>query len=232
MKHLRIEKETRIRDKGLVKQSDSKLNYVDGSNGNNNNNFQNNGRNKRKYPNGRNPNNSNNYGNNNNKKNKTWYKCGKKCHFKRECRNKKKQKKEGSNFNSANLVEKETSALVAMISKMPISMITELHMVVVTKSYDWWFDSGATIHVCNDKSQFKKYEDAADGHEVLMGNSNSAKVLGRGIIELQFTSGKMLTLLNVLHVPNMKNNLISANLLCKKCIKAMLEADKLILSKN
>ena len=71
-----------------------------------------------------------------------------------------------------------------MIFEMQISKITELRMVAITKSYDWWFDSGATIHVCNDKSQFNKYEDATDGREVLMGNSNSAKVLGRGVIEL------------------------------------------------
>ena len=73
-------------------------------------------------------------------------------------------------------------------------------MEAITKSSDWWLDSGATIHVCNDKSLYSAYEKAEDDQEVLMGNHNSGKVLGKGNVELQFTSGKKLTLTNVLHV--------------------------------
>lgn len=64
-----------------------------------------------------------------------------------------------------------------------------------------------------------------------MGNNNSTKVLGKGTIELQFTSGKKLTLVNVLHVPKIKKNLVSTNLLCKNGIKTILESDKLIMQK-
>ena len=39
-------------------------------------------------------------------------------------------------------------------------------------------------------------------------------------------------LINVLHVPEIRKNLISANLLCKGGFKIVLESDKLILSKN
>jgi len=134
--------------------------------------------------------------------------------------------------NSANLTKNETSEIIAMIFEMHISMITELHMAASTKSSDWWYDSGATIHVCNNKSQFKNYEEAVDGQEVLMGNSNTAKVMGKGIIELQFISGKKLILVNVLHVPEIRKNLVSANLLCKKGVKAVIESDNLIQSKQ
>ena len=34
------------------------------------------------------------------------------------------------------------------------------------------------------------------------------------------------------HVPKIKKNLVSANLLCKSGVKVVLESDKLILSKN
>jgi hypothetical protein len=98
------------------------------------------------------------------KKKKTCYNCRKKGHLKRECRYKKKQKKEDTKVpNSTNVIENETSEIIAMISEMHISMITELHMAASTKSFDWWYDSGTTIHVCNDKSQFKIYEEAVDG---------------------------------------------------------------------
>ena len=42
----------------------------------------------------------------------------------------------------------------------------------------------------------------------------------------------MLILTNVFHVPDTKKNLVSANLLHKSGVKAVLESDKLILSKN
>jgi hypothetical protein len=194
------------------------------------NKFQNNhGGNKRKYNDF-----SNNSGNDNKfKKNKTCYNCGKNGHLKRECRYKKKQKKEDTKVpNSANLTEKETSEIIAMISEMHISMITELHIAESTKSFDWWYDSGATVHVCNNKSKFKNYKEAVDGQEVLMGNSNISKVMGIGTIELHFISGKKLILVNVLHVSEIRKNLVFANLLCKNGVKAVIESDNLILSKQ
>lgn len=67
---------------------------------------------------------------------------------------------------------------------------------------------------------------------MLLGNHTSTTVLGKGTIELQFTFGKTINLTNVFHVPDIRKNLVSANLLCKNGIKVVLESDKLILSKN
>ncbi|GJY48086.1 zinc finger, CCHC-type containing protein [Tanacetum coccineum] len=50
-------------------------------------------------------------------------------------------------------------------------------------------------------------------------------------MEIQFTSGKKLTLMNVLHVPNIRKNLVSGFKLCKSEVKAVIESDKVILSK-
>ena len=65
-----------------------------------------------------------------------------------------------------------------------------------------------------------------------MGNHDKAKVLGKGTVEVKMSSGKVMILTNVFHVPKIKKNLASANLLCKSGVKAVLESDKLILSKN
>ena len=65
-----------------------------------------------------------------------------------------------------------------------------------------------------------------------MGNHDKAKVLGKGTIEVKMSSGKMMILTNVFHVPKIKKNLVSANLLCKSGLKIVLESNKLILSKN
>ena len=65
-----------------------------------------------------------------------------------------------------------------------------------------------------------------------MGNHDKAKVLGKSTIEVKMSSGKMMILTNVFHVPKIKKNLVSANLLCKSGLKVVLESNKLILSKN
>ena len=91
---------------------------------------------------------------------------------------------------------------------------------------------GATIHIYNDKIQFKSYEDTATEEKVLMGNHDTVKVFGKGTVELCFTSGRKLILTNVYHVPDVRKNLVSANSLCKNGLKAVLEAEKIILSKN
>ncbi|XP_071928279.1 uncharacterized protein [Coffea arabica] len=161
----------------------------------------------------------------NKKKNRNCYNCGKKCHYKAEHKLNKKQKKNVAP--SANLVD-ECAEIVAM---MTFGTLTELHMTTPTSSKDWWYDSGAAIHVCNEKNQFKSYE-LLEGHEVVMANGVRAKVHGKGDVHLQFTSGKKLILTNVLHVHDVVKNLVSTDILNKKGLKAVLESNNVILSKN
>ncbi|GJT64928.1 zinc finger, CCHC-type containing protein [Tanacetum coccineum] len=110
-------------------------------------------------------------------------------------------------------------------------MIHELHMASVTTTDDWWYDSGATTHVCNNIDLFKTYKETEDGHEVMMGDNHTSKVIGSGNVEIQFTSGKKLTLMNVFFVPNIRKNLVSGFKLYKSGVKAVIESDKVILSK-
>jgi hypothetical protein len=100
-------------------------------------------------------------------------------------------------------------------------MITEVHMANAAKnSSEWWYDSGATIYVWNNKMLFKEYVEAGNGLEVLMGNHNTVKVLGTGKVELILSSGKKLVLTNVYYVPDIKKNLVSASLLFKNSVKS------------
>ncbi|GJU98312.1 hypothetical protein Tco_1327583 [Tanacetum coccineum] len=150
-KHLRIEEETRIREKNLNGASSFKVNYVDSG--------------------------KNNKGNDKNRKG-IWnfskdnkkplfevvsYKCGDKGHIKRYCKNPKK-KNQNSN-------KKDESA-----NKLHIASVT-------TTTDDWWYDSGATTHVCNNKDLFKTYKETGDGHEVMMGDNHTSKVIGSGNME-------------------------------------------------
>jgi len=147
-----------------------------------------------------------------NKKHKVCFHYGNKGHYIKECRFKNFNKKGGS-F-KVNMVEKdEVRELVAMVSNIQIGMITELNMATnIVKTSDWWLDSSVTIHVCNNKAWFKTYEELKKLEEVLMGNHNYAKVLGKGTIELYFTSRQKLYLLNVFHVLEIRKNLVYASL--------------------
>jgi hypothetical protein len=58
------------------------------------------------------------------------------------------------------MVEKDkVKELVVMVSNIQNGMIIELNMATnIMKTSDWWLNSSATIHVCNNKAWFKTYE--------------------------------------------------------------------------
>nr|GEW47451.1 retrovirus-related Pol polyprotein from transposon TNT 1-94 [Tanacetum cinerariifolium] len=116
----------------------------------------------------------------------------KKGHIKRYCKNpKKKNQNSNKKDESANAVEQvDTTEITAMVSELNIGMIQELHMASVTTTNDWWYDSGATTHVCNNRDLFKTYKETEDGHEVMMGDNHTSRVIGSGNVEIQFTFGK------------------------------------------
>nr|GEW74472.1 zinc finger, CCHC-type [Tanacetum cinerariifolium] len=218
-KHLRIEEETRICEKNLNGASSSKVNYVDSGKNNKGNDK------KRKG--------TWNSSNDNKKDKKSLSdvvcnKCGEKRHIKRYCKNpKKKNQNSNKKDEYANAVEQvDTTEITTMVSEMNIGKIQGLHMASVTTTDDWWYDSGATTHVCNNKDLFKTYNETKDGHKVIIGDNHTLKVIGSGIMEIQFTSGKKLTLMNALYVPNIMKNLVSGFKLCKSEIKAVIELDK------
>ncbi|XP_047172489.1 uncharacterized protein LOC124840471 [Vigna umbellata] len=77
-------------------------------------------------------------------------------------------------------------------------------------------DSDAARHICANISAFTFYTSVGDGKEyVYLGDSRTTPVLGKGKVLLKFTSGKILALSDVLHVPSIRVNLISVALLGK-----------------
>jgi hypothetical protein len=103
-------------------------------------------------------------------------------------------------------------------------------VLLVCHSPEWWADTGANIHVCADISLFSSYQCKGTG-ALLMGNGSHARVLGVGTVILKFTSGKMVLLKNVQHVPSIKMNLVSGSQLCRDGYKIIFESNKCILSK-
>ncbi|GJT18772.1 zinc finger, CCHC-type containing protein [Tanacetum coccineum] len=96
----------------------------------------------------------------------------------------------------------------------------------------WWVDSGATVHVCKDRCWFKTYESLNDGSILHMGNESTALVHGRGCVDLRFSSGKIVSLFNVLHVSNIRKNLVSSSILNNCGYKQVIESNKFVISKH
>ncbi|GJQ94944.1 zinc finger, CCHC-type containing protein [Tanacetum coccineum] len=163
------------------------------------------------------------------------WKCGKTGHFKRDCRsgNKKNANAGGSGKGSKDRSQDQGQNLVPVWNrfiKYSVSLISEAFYVQVD-AIAWWIDSGATTHVCKDRCWFKTYEPVEDGSVLYMGDDHFAPVHGKGSVVLEFSSGKSITLFNVLYVPKLRKNLISGPVLNKCGYKQVYESDKYILSK-
>ncbi|GKE28994.1 zinc finger, CCHC-type containing protein [Tanacetum coccineum] len=144
---------------------------------------------------------------------KCW-KCEKTGNFKRDCRsgNKKNANAGGSGKGSKGHSQDQGQNLVDATA--------------------WWIDSGATTHVCKDRCWFKTYEPVEDGYVLYMGDDHFAPIHGKGSVALEFSSGKTITLFNVLYVPKLRKNLLSGPVLNKCGYKQIYESDKYILSKS
>lgn len=208
--HVRIEEKNRRLDTKLAMEFDSKANIVEGNPSSGSSRFRRNPKKTDKKSLTPKTNNSRPF-----KKNKeNCYVCGKPGHHAFQCRH----KKDGDNKDvtpKANIVKDDVFAAVVSVVNM------------VAEKKDWVIDSGATRHICGDLKSFSKYTQVKDGEErIYMGDSRPVPVLGKGTVLLNLTSGKILSLGNVLHVPDIRCNLISVSLLVQAGIKVNMECNK------
>ncbi|GJS65076.1 zinc finger, CCHC-type containing protein [Tanacetum coccineum] len=149
------------------------------------------------------------FGSNKKPKLECW-KCGKTGHFKRDCRSGNKKNNasaSGSGKGSKDQSQDQGQNLVHVCNrfiKYSVSLISEAFYVQVD-AIAWWIDSGAITHVCKDRCWFKTYEPVEDRSVLYMGDDHFAPVYGKGSVVLEFSSGKSITLFNVLYVPKLRH---------------------------
>ncbi|KAF3638194.1 putative pre-mRNA-processing factor 6-like [Capsicum annuum] len=133
-----------------------------------------------------------------------------------QCRHGVRNTKEIRNPLKANLAEGDETIVV---------VISQVNMVAHVK--ECAVDCGATRHIFANREAFISYTLIGDDSEmVYLGDSKTAKVLSKGKVLLKLTSEKTLSLMDVLHVPTMRANLISVALLDKAGIKIFVESNK------
>lgn len=81
-------------------------------------------------------------------------------------------------------------------------------------------DSGASLHVCNDKSRFLEYAPASSENDILWSGNVKIPIQGYGVIQLvlrspKYPNGRVLTLKNVAYVPTLHTTVVSLRLLIK-----------------
>ena len=149
------------------------------------------------------------------------FNCGKSGHRAKDCKAKKRQKTQ------ANVVEKISNGVDDINLT---AMISECNMAGNPK--EWWIDTRATRHIFANISMFSSYTTVGGDEKFYMDNSSTSKVEGVGKIALKMTSGMIVTLINVLYVPDVHKNLVSKSLLSKNGFKLVFVSDKFVLSKN
>ncbi|GKE51605.1 zinc finger, CCHC-type containing protein [Tanacetum coccineum] len=166
----------------------------------------------------------------------TCWKCGKTDHIKRDCKN----VNVGNKANGSGIKGSMDGSSNSLKGQNMFNKSLQVYYVTyVSKAYfvqddevTWWVDSGVTVHVCKDRCWFKTYESLNDGCVLHMGNESTALVHGHGCVDIRFSSGKIILFFNVLHVPNIRKNLVSSSILNNCGYKQVIVSNKFVLSKH
>jgi hypothetical protein len=137
--------------------------------------------------------------------------CKKPGHFVRNCLKKKNDEKEKVN----QACEDHEQMFIATLSANDHT------------TYDWIVDSDATQHMTFEQDWFTTYEHISP-RRVFMGDDIVLEAIGKGSIKATMQVGRQLThttIIQVLHVPKMKNNLISVSKLISEAFKVEFDKD-------
>ena len=150
------------------------------------------------------------------KKQFTCHYCGKPGHFKRDCRLFAQKQSEGRGGGpklfqgqSAHLAEEEK----ADPKSEEALVISQTHLVV--SKQDWLVDSGATCHMCHDRSAFREWKKLQTPQQVALGDGYELEATAEGSVPMTtlLPNGETdrCVLGKVLYIPKLSYNLLSVS---------------------
>jgi hypothetical protein len=131
---------------------------------------------------------------------KCW-KCGKKGHYKKDCKSRKVDKPKGSDYISSTEAKTNTEEG------------GDVYMASTSTHADrgvWLIDSGASYHMTPHREWFCEYE-KYDGGDVFLGDDSTTKIMGHGRVKLLIKYRRIRTLPGVFHIPKLARSLISVS---------------------
>ena len=138
------------------------------------------------------------------KKTFTCHYCKKPGHFKRDCKK----------FAKAQSSEKQKQRSERGHDSSDDAMLVSNALLAKSRN-DWIIDSGATSHMCNDRSMFTELNEQGPSEEVTLGDGSSLEVAGEGTVHIDMVlsdgSKRGCALRKVLYVPKLAYNLISVS---------------------
>nr|KYP33374.1 Retrovirus-related Pol polyprotein from transposon TNT 1-94 [Cajanus cajan] len=133
------------------------------------------------------------------------YTCHQLGHFSWECSNQRRE---------ANYVENEEEMLL-----MVHNDITKAIEDIV-----WFLDSGCSNHMCGKKEYFSDLDETYKD-SVKLGNNSSMTVVGKGNVRLRM-NGTTYIVIDVIFVPDLRNNLLSIGQLQEKGLSILFQHGK------
>ncbi|GKB51571.1 mutator type transposase [Tanacetum coccineum] len=110
--------------------------------------------------------------------------------------------------NQLSLTEERPIKKVVHDETIGLFVVNEHPELTKARARGWYLLARCTVHVCNSRDMFVDYQPVT-GHEVVLEDNSHVDVVGFGTVKLQLDTGKVLTLENVFHIPEITKCLIS-----------------------
>jgi hypothetical protein len=147
--------------------------------------------------------------------------CNKASHYAVVCKQRTTNNYKGSiSKNKANVTE---------VEKIIVAVVSKAHMTTEVKE---WV-TASTRCICGNKEDLSSCIPIKENTEqVIVGNNRYVLVVGKGKALLKLTSGKTLSLFDVLNVSHFRHNLVLVHLLSKAGLKVLFNGDTITLTKH
>jgi hypothetical protein len=124
------------------------------------------------------------------------FNCNNYGHIAKDCTNTKQERK--PNGHKLNIASEE-----------PPNLFIAALLNTSDEKENWYLDSSASHHITPNRNWFIQYTRIEEPERVYLGNNTYCDVIGKGSITVQLPNGQIRSINEVLHVPDLRTNLIS-----------------------